>query len=71
MTPGEWIPAFFYLFERTGNVELSAERAGVTRQAVYHRSNRDEGFRERLQSIRSERRRSGSERGLDQVRKTR
>lgn len=58
----DWEEAFLYLLERTGNVQLSAERAGVTRQAVYKRRRVDPGFAERWRSTRGRRRQQRLER---------
>jgi len=58
----EWEPVFKYLFERTGEVRLSAERSGVSEQAVYRLRRRDPSFRSWMESVRHSRRRRALER---------
>lgn len=52
---GEWVEAFLYVFERTGNVDLSAQRAGVSRQQVYRRRGRDSELKKRMREIKAAR----------------
>jgi len=59
----EWVPAFECIYDRTGNLTLSAELAGVTKGAVYDYMRRRREFRDRVECIRRTRR----ERRLERV----
>lgn len=51
----DWLEAFFYLYERTGNLRLSAERCGRSRNAVYKRIRTDKRFADRVAAVRGRR----------------